>query len=128
MDSSLDRRDFLRSSSAVGAAAAFGPFLSACAGRLAPLNDAEIREMSAAQAGAAIRDGRVSAEAHVQTLIARAEQLRDLNSLITLNKAGALAAARKIDAARSAGTPLPPLAGLAIVVKDNINFKELPTS
>jgi mandelamide amidase len=95
---------------------------------LAPLNDAEIREMSAAQAVAAIRDGRVSAEAYVQTLIARAEQLKDLNSLITLNKAGALAAARKIDAARSAGNPLPPLAGLAIVVKDNINFKELPTS
>jgi Asp-tRNA(Asn)/Glu-tRNA(Gln) amidotransferase A subunit family amidase len=120
----MDRRNFL----GVLAAAGCGPLLSSCGGHFAPLSDADVREMSAAQAVAAIRDGRISAEAYVEILIARAEALKDLNTLITLNKAGALAAARRIDAARKAGTPLPPLAGLAIVVKDNINFNELPTT
>ena len=62
------------------------------------------------------------------TLIARAEQLSDLNSLIMLNRAGALAAARKVDASRASGAQLPPLAGLPIVVKDNINTKDMPTT
>jgi Asp-tRNA(Asn)/Glu-tRNA(Gln) amidotransferase A subunit family amidase len=48
--------------------------------------------------------------------------------MIALNKAGALAAARKVDAARASGATLPPLAGLPIVVKDNINTVDLPTT
>ena len=89
---------------------------------------AEMNELTASQAIAAIREGRLSAELYVQTRLDRAEQLKDLNAFITLDKAGALDAARKVDAARAAGSTLPPLAGLAIVVKDNINFKALPTS
>ena len=62
------------------------------------------------------------------TLIARAEALKDLNAFITLNKTGALTAARAIDTMRKAGTTLPALAGLPIVVKDNINTRDLPTT
>ena len=58
--------------------------------------------LTACQAVEALRSGRLSAEAYAATLIARAESLASLNSLIALNKAGALAAARKIDALRAA--------------------------
>ena len=84
--------------------------------------------MSSSQALAAIRAGRLSVEGYVNTLLARAEQLKDLNAFIVLDKTGAVAAARKIDALRSSGAALPPLAGLPIVVKDNINTRDLPTT
>ena len=106
--------------------------LTACAGPGAlfavPPTPAEQMAMSSSQAVAAIRTGRLSAEAYVNTLLARAEQLKDLNAFITLDRAGALAAARAVDALRSSGAALPSLAGLPIVVKDNINTKNLPTT
>ncbi|MEO8188212.1 MAG: indoleacetamide hydrolase [Burkholderiaceae bacterium] len=84
--------------------------------------------LTSSEAVGAIRSGRLSAESYVTTLLARAEALKDLNALITLNKAGALAAARNVDAMRKSGSALPPLAGLPIVVKDNINTRDLPTT
>ena len=128
MKNSFDRRTFLLVSGAFGAAAAFGPLLAACGGGDSPMSATEMGELTATEAVAAIKEGRLSAELYVQVQLDRAEQLKDLNAFITLNKAGALRAAREIDAARAAGNALPPLAGLVIVVKDNINFKELPTS
>ncbi len=77
---------------------------------------------------AAIRDKRISATDVVEAALARAEQMKHLNAFITLNTNGALAAAKKIDAMVAAGQPLPPLAGLPIVVKDNINTADLPTT
>ena len=65
---------------------------------------------------------------YMVTLIARAQQLAGLSALITLDAAGALAAAAKVDEMRATGAQLPPLAGLPIVVKDNINSKRLPTT
>ena len=122
------RRAFLETAGAAAAAgSALGPLLSACAG-MKPLSSNEQLELTSSQAVAAIRNGSLSAEAYMQTLLARAERLADLNAFITLDKAQALAAARKVDAMRLAGTPLPPLAGLPIVVKDNINTRDLPTS
>lgn len=84
--------------------------------------------LTSPQVVAAIRDGSLSAEAYVTTLITRAEALKDLNALIVLNKTGALAAARNIDALRKNDAVLPALAGLPIVVKDNINTCDLPTT
>ena len=80
------------------------------------------------QAVDAIRSGRIPAQTYMRTLIARAEQMKHLNAFITLNADGALAAAQKIDAMVAAGQPLPPLAGLPIVVKDNINTADMPTT
>ena len=48
--------------------------------------------------------------------------------MIVLDSAGAMAAARRIDAMRDSGNTLPRLAGLPIVVKDNINTANLPTT
>ena len=84
--------------------------------------------MSAAEIISSIRGKRVSAVDVVQAAIERAERLKELNLLITLNREPALAAARRVDAALNGGEQLGILAGLPIVVKDNINTKDMPTS
>ena len=71
MDTLIDRRSFLKASGTWGACSALAPLLGACS-HLQPLSDADLRELSAAQAIAAIREGRVSAEAYTKVLLARA--------------------------------------------------------
>lgn len=92
------------------------------------MNAAQQVELTAAQAVEAIKSGRLSAELYVATLLERARRLADLNSMISLNEGAALAAARRIDAMVAKGAELPLLAGLPIVVKDNINTADLPTT
>lgn len=84
--------------------------------------------LTATQAVAAIQSGHLSAADYVATLLARAAALASLNALTTLDLDGALAAARRIDALPAAGKARLPLAGLAVVVKDNINTAGLQTS
>ncbi|WP_375411990.1 indoleacetamide hydrolase [uncultured Bradyrhizobium sp.] len=79
---------------------------------------------SAAEIVAAIRARKMTATSAVKAAIERAEQLQDLNAFIFLNKDGALAAAAQIDEGGKTG----PLAGLPIVIKDNINTADMPTS
>ena len=79
---------------------------------------------TAAELVASIRDKKLSAVDAVRAALERAEQLKDLNAFIVLNREGALAAAALVDAGKSTGA----LAGLPIVVKDNINTADLPTS
>jgi len=79
---------------------------------------------TAAELVALIRAKTITAVSAVQAALDRAERQRDLNAFITLNRDGALAAARKVDAGETTGT----LAGLPIIVKDNINTCDMPTS
>ena len=126
------RRTFLKTSGAVATTLLLGAASSGCGGSddggPTPMTTSEQLALTSAQAIAAIQTGSLSAETYVTTLIARAEALKDLNAFITLNKTGALTAARAIDTMRKAGTTLPALAGLPIVVKDNINTRDLPTT
>ena len=92
------------------------------------LSTEEQLTLTASEAVAAIARGDLTAVAYTTTLLNRAEQLADLKTIITLNREGALAAAARVDDARRAGTALGPLAGLPILVKDNINTKDLPTT
>jgi indoleacetamide hydrolase len=79
---------------------------------------------SAAEIVAAIRDKKITAVSAVRAALERAEQQKDLNAFIILNRDGALAAAADVDAGRRTGA----LAGLPIVIKDNINTVDMPTS
>ncbi|MBW8832724.1 MAG: indoleacetamide hydrolase [Burkholderiales bacterium] len=93
-----------------------------------PVKASRMLELNASDAVEAIARGSVTAEEYMTVLLARAKALSGLNSIITLNEDGALAAAKEIDEARAAGKPLKRLAGLPIIVKDNINTEELPTT
>jgi Asp-tRNA(Asn)/Glu-tRNA(Gln) amidotransferase A subunit family amidase len=84
--------------------------------------------LSAAGAIAAIREGRFSSCAYTEWVLERARKFSRLNSLIHLNEQGAMDAARRIDRLVGSGSRLPPLAGLPIVVKDNINSADMPTT
>ena len=124
--SDRSRRRFLRASSMVGLSGLVGTSLSACGGSDPAAPDP--LTASSSEVLDAVQRGTLSAEACAKALIARAKQQADLNSLIFLNEAAALAAARQIDQDRQAGKSLKPLAGLFIVVKDNINTADMPTT
>ena len=85
---------------------------------------ADTSETTAAEIVAHISSGKVTAVSVVEAALDRAERLKHLNAFIVLNRDGALAAAREVDAGKRTGV----LAGLPIVVKDNINTSNLPTS
>ena len=81
--------------------------------------------MSAAEIVAAIKDKKIKAADVAKVAFARAEQVKDLNALIFVNKDPAMAAAAEID---DGGRGPLALAGLPIVIKDNINTADMPTS
>jgi mandelamide amidase len=117
------RRDILASSAALAAGAALpslGPVSSAMADSASP---------SAADIVAAVRAKKITATDLAKAAFARAKQLQDLNIFIHLNEDPALAAAAEIDEGRTG--PIATgglLAGLPIVIKDNINTVDMPTS
>src|SRR4051794_19966172 len=121
---SASRRDLLKSSLGVALAGSI-PCLQ---GRTLAMAQSDQRHMSAAEIISSIRSRRMSAVEVVQAAFDRAERLKALNLLIILNREPALAAAARVDAARDAGEQLGILSGLPIVVKDNINTKDVPTS
>jgi mandelamide amidase len=107
-----------------------GVGLTACGGRdgVTALSTDEQLALTATQALAAYKAGSLTATAYVTNLINRAKSLSDLNAMISLDEAGALAAAKQVDADRAAGKTMGALAGLPIVVKDNINTKGMKTT
>jgi indoleacetamide hydrolase len=72
----------------------------------------------------AIRRKKTTAVDVARAALERAERHKDLNAFICLDWDGALATAARVDAGTRAGA----LAGLPIVVKDNINTAHLPTT
>jgi mandelamide amidase len=130
MHHSPSRRNFFKTSSALSASTLLGgTALVACGGdATAAMTTDEQLALTATQAVAALKSGRLSATAYVTTLIARAKSLSDLNAMIFIDEAGALAAAKQVDADRAAGKTMGALAGLPFVVKDNINTKGMKTT
>jgi Asp-tRNA(Asn)/Glu-tRNA(Gln) amidotransferase A subunit family amidase len=96
--------------------------LAACGGASA------LDTLTATEAAAGVCDGRWTSTALVAASLARANARAELSAFITLDKAGALRAAREIDARRAEGQPCRPLEGVPIVVKDNIHAAGLPST
>jgi indoleacetamide hydrolase len=113
------RRHMLTSSIALAAGAAALPSLARMSSAMADSSSS-----TSAEIVADIRTGKMTAVSAVRAALARAEQFKDLNAFIILNKDGALAAAAQVDAGEKRGA----LTGLPIVVKDNINTADMPTS
>lgn len=84
--------------------------------------------LTACEAVEAIKTGQLKAADYVATLIARAKALENLNALTVLDVEGALAAARRVDSLGANERARLPLAGLPVVVKDNINTRGMQTS
>jgi Asp-tRNA(Asn)/Glu-tRNA(Gln) amidotransferase A subunit family amidase len=80
------------------------------------------------QAAADIADGRRSAQAALDDARLRATGPANCCTFIRRFDAPARAAAQAIDLLREAGAPLPPLAGLAVSVKDLFDVAGFPTT
>jgi indoleacetamide hydrolase len=119
----LSRRRFIQSASAAAAASVFG-----CRRAAPSLNSAELVDLSAVDAVAALRRGDVTAERYASALLAQCERGKPLNAFITLEPERVLEAARAADRRRSSGAKLGPLHGLPIPVKDSVNTKDFPTT
>ena len=115
-----DRRQFLATSAALAASAAL-PRFARCAA-------ANLTDLSAVQAVAAIRAGDVRAEDYARALLDRCEQLRDLNVFISLDPDAVLEAAHSADQRRTQGVALGALFGLPVPLKDSIGTAALPTT
>src|SRR5947209_9525104 len=117
----LDRRRFLRLAGFTA--------LAAAAPRIGePTEHAGLLHLTATEAVRHISEGSLSAETYARALLAQAERLSFLDAIISIDPEAVLEAARLVDVSRRRGRTLGPLAGLPLLVKDNIDTKALPTT
>ena len=93
----------------------------------AAASDRGVHDLDLSSAATAIRTGAMTSESYVTQLLDRASNLSDLKAFITIDRDGALEAARAADKARAAGRSAP-LLGLPIGVKDSYLTKGLAST
>src|SRR5260370_31339131 len=75
-----------------------------------------------------ISEGSLSAETYARALLAQAERLTFLDTIISIGPDAVLEAAHLVDVSRRRGRRLGALAGLPLLVKANIDTTTLPTT
>lgn len=85
-------------------------------------------KLTAVEAVAAMKSGQVPVERYAAALIAQAQSLKSLGTIISMDPEQILADARRADKLRAAGGALGPLFGLPVLLKDGINTAALPTT
>jgi Asp-tRNA(Asn)/Glu-tRNA(Gln) amidotransferase A subunit family amidase len=88
----------------------------------------ELLELTATEAINHIHSGSITAERYASELLGRYRESRGLNAVTWIDEGRVLESARAVDLARSKGRSLGPLAGLPLVLKDNINTVGFPTT
>ena len=88
----------------------------------------DLTELGVTDAALLIRHKKITSAELTQAYLARAEANADLNAYITLDRAGAMAAAQRADADLAAGKARGPLHGVPLVVKDNTHVAGLPNT
>lgn len=130
----LNRRRFLKlAGMATLAAAGSDPRVSSGLATEAVADDEtteheSLLDLTATEVVRLIGEGELSAELYARTLLAQAERLNFLDTIISLDPDAVLEAARQIDRSRQRGRALGPLAGLPLLVKDNIDTTALATT
>src|SRR5262245_19747372 len=124
-DCDLDRRTVLKFGAGISAfaVASHGPVPAAVFA-----NNNEIVALSARAVDDYVRRGALSAERYAQALLDRYKAHTNLNTVTYIDEARLLEDAREIDRARARGAQLGPLAGLPMMLKDNINTVGFPTT
>lgn len=86
-----------------------------------------IWQWTAVQTASAIRNGAVSAEEAVKAHVERMHAINPkLNAVVVDLSAEAIKAARAADRARAKGADLPPLHGVPITIKENVDYEGRP--
>jgi len=89
----------------------------------------ELTRASAATLAERLAAREVSAVEVAEAHLDRIEALDgDLNAFLTVDREGALTAARSVDERRGSGEPLHPMAGVPVAVKDVVTTRGLPTT
>ena len=100
-----------------------------CAGCTSPARrPADLTQVGVVEAAQLIRSQKVTSAELTAAYIERADANPHLNAYITLDRTGAMAAARQADAELAAGKVKGPLHGVPLVVKDNIHVAGMPNS
>ncbi len=89
----------------------------------------ELVFLSATEAAEKLAAGQITSEELTTACLDRIEALNPrLNAFLLVDREGALATARQVDAARANGEELHPLAGVPIAIKDNIVTRGMDTT
>jgi Asp-tRNA(Asn)/Glu-tRNA(Gln) amidotransferase A subunit family amidase len=129
-DHGMDRRRFLQAMAAgTGVAAGLVAGLPAAAlSAMAHRSSSEVFELTAREAAAAMRAGDLKATHYAGVLLGRARSLGYLNTVLVQDPHLVLTAAQAVDERQARSETLGPLHGLPVLIKDNINTADLPTT
>src|SRR6186713_1905356 len=88
----------------------------------------DLLELSIADLADQVQKGSVTARQATEAALSRIQRSSDLNALLYVSSAAALAAAERVDAKRARGDALGKLAGVPIAIKDALCTSDAPTT